>query len=963
MSAESTLGTAHAEIVIDLTRMTGDITRAKTLVSSLGPSFEQTYVKMDGAQKRATVQAIKLTDQIGKTREEIRLQGLEAKGAAPEALDHYRKALERQTQEMQKAGLSTRAYAAAMRGVPAQITDIVVSLQGGQRPLTVLMQQGGQLKDMFGGVVPAAKALGASIVGLINPFTLAAAGGLAFVGAAYKGAEQSEALRKALIVTGNSAGYTASQLQDSAHALGLLSGSTTGSAIEALTQAAQSGQLTGNQMLYAAQGAVQWSEATGVAIKDTLAHYDELAHDPVKALLKLNESMHFLTVSVYDQVKGLQEHGQSMQASDVAMRAYTETLDTRSKEATANLGYLEKAWNSVKHTSKQAWDAMLDVGRDETLGDKIREKTTYITELKARLKDTVHAGDRAQITAGITTQTAELEKLKAQSRAESEQAKRRFERSDLDAYLINTQAKIDESRPDKEKLVLELQKIRGESNRHLMQATKLGDEGASARIKRQTEELIAAAKEKYKDNKDNSADSVRSAALQGYKDTLEKEKAQIAASTKLTEAQFHAKEITAKPYYSQLEDLNQKEDKAEEAAIRNQILYLQMQKLSGKDAIEVRKQIGMLEAELAKKRMEHAAQSVSLQTQNTAYLTEQQRQIKDYSDRLKESTDTLRDEMHTMVDRISLGEREYELQKKLNDIQKERDKTLFRLKEQHDAKQIDDAVFEQNKAAVSQDATTKQNVVQEGFRQRALAEQSGENGLTSGWADYVTTAKNSAEQVRGALTDAFSSAEDAFVKFTQTGKLSFKDLANSVVADLARMSAKQLITGGVSALSGVKGLSGLAGLLGASGAGAASTVAGGAASLAAANGAAAGNALTALTGGLVPNAHGGVYAAPGLHAYANTVVSKPTIFPFARGVGLMGEAGPEAIVPLKRLANNELGIQVAGGKPPVTRPTVHQPTTINNTVVIKERTDRQTVEQINRHQGRATFRALARTGR
>ena len=127
MSAESTLGTAHAEIVVDLTKMTGDITRAKTLVSSLGPSFEQTYVKMDAAQKRATVQAIKLTDQIGKTREEIRLQGLEAKGAAPEALDHYRKALERQTQEMQKAGLSTRAYAAAMRGVPAQITDIVVS--------------------------------------------------------------------------------------------------------------------------------------------------------------------------------------------------------------------------------------------------------------------------------------------------------------------------------------------------------------------------------------------------------------------------------------------------------------------------------------------------------------------------------------------------------------------------------------------------------------------------------------------------------------------------------------------------------------------------------------------------------------------------------------------------------------------------------------------------------------------
>ena len=105
MSAESTVGTAYAEVVVDTAKMTGDITRAKTIVSSLGPAFEQTYVKMDTAQKRATVQAIKLTEQIGKTREEIRLQSLEAKGAAPEALEaleYYRKGIERQALEMQK---------------------------------------------------------------------------------------------------------------------------------------------------------------------------------------------------------------------------------------------------------------------------------------------------------------------------------------------------------------------------------------------------------------------------------------------------------------------------------------------------------------------------------------------------------------------------------------------------------------------------------------------------------------------------------------------------------------------------------------------------------------------------------------------------------------------------------------------------------------------------------------------
>ena len=65
---------------------------------------------------------------------------------------------------VQKLGISERQLAAAMRGVPAQLTDIVVSLQGGQRPLTVLLQQGGQLKDMFGGVVPAARAFSQGLI-------------------------------------------------------------------------------------------------------------------------------------------------------------------------------------------------------------------------------------------------------------------------------------------------------------------------------------------------------------------------------------------------------------------------------------------------------------------------------------------------------------------------------------------------------------------------------------------------------------------------------------------------------------------------------------------------------------------------------------------------------------------------------------------------------------------------------
>lgn len=117
-------------------------------------------------------------------------------------LAESRDALEKTSTQLGKTGMSAAATANAMRMVPAQMTDIVVSLASGQAPLTVLLQQGGQLKDMFGGVVPAAKALGGYVAGLINPFTLAAAAvgvlGLAY----YKGSQEQDEFYKSLTLTG-----------------------------------------------------------------------------------------------------------------------------------------------------------------------------------------------------------------------------------------------------------------------------------------------------------------------------------------------------------------------------------------------------------------------------------------------------------------------------------------------------------------------------------------------------------------------------------------------------------------------------------------------------------------------------------------------------------------------------------------------------------------------------------------
>ncbi|MDE4827888.1 phage tail length tape measure family protein [Klebsiella pneumoniae] len=90
-------------------------------------------------------------------------------------LAESRDALEKTQAQLGKTSQSAAQTANAMRMIPAQMTDIVVGLSTGQSPFMVLMQQGGQLKDMFGGIGPAIKGVGTYVMGLVNPFSVAAA--------------------------------------------------------------------------------------------------------------------------------------------------------------------------------------------------------------------------------------------------------------------------------------------------------------------------------------------------------------------------------------------------------------------------------------------------------------------------------------------------------------------------------------------------------------------------------------------------------------------------------------------------------------------------------------------------------------------------------------------------------------------------------------------------------------------
>lgn len=169
------------------------------------------------------------------------------------------------------------------------------------------------------------------------------------------------------------------------------------------------------------------------------------------------------------------------------------------------------------------------------------------------------------------------------------------------------------------------------------------------------------------------------------------------------------------------------------------------------------------------------------------------------------------------------------------------------------------------------------------------------SGFTRGMRKWSADATNMAQQVETSLTSAFDSASDALADFVMTGKLDFADLANSILSDLARIAARQAIGGIVGGIAGM-------------------FTGGGGFSLTSGQSSWISNVIGIGAG--VASAHGNVFNAPGLSAHSNTVVDQPTFFgydrhltAFASGAGLMGEAGPEAVMPLARMSGGDLGVK------------------------------------------------------
>lgn len=257
-----------------------------------------------------------------------------------------------------------------------------------------------------------------------------------------------------------------------------------------------------------------------------------------------------------------------------------------------------------------------------------------------------------------------------------------------------------------------------------------------------------------------------------------------------------------------------------------------------------------------------------------------------YAATLAEANQTAKSGFDQELAGAGMGDKARDRLKQDLQIQQDYDTKMAELQKQRNTGQISPELYQKETTGLQEALASRMVIQQDYYNKLDKAQSDWMSGVSDAWNNYKDQAADSAGQAKQLFTDALSGTEDAIVDFVKTGKLSFKDLADSIIEDLIRIEVKQAAVG----------------LLGS----AFSFLGGGSSSLG------TGTMTGSSSGSFVANAKGGVYDSPSLSAFSGGVYDKPQLFAFAKGAGVFGEAGPEAIMPLTRAADGSLGVRAVG---------------------------------------------------
>ncbi|HNB43876.1 MAG TPA: phage tail length tape measure family protein [Burkholderiaceae bacterium] len=663
-----------------------------------------------------------------------------------------------QLQDMRRLRAEANLTANAMRQLPAQFTDVFTQLAGGQNIGLILIQQGGQIRDSFGGVIPALR----GVLAMLTPVNLGIAALTAGLGGAvyafFEGRDQADKLTKSLILTGNAAGLTADGFGRMAESAARASNGTIGAARAAGQLAVSSGIFGAGNIGKATEAIVRYERLSGETADKVMSDFAGMANGVAKWAAEHNQKLGFITGAQYAAIKAAEEMGDKQ-------AAIGKTLDALNEHLQQNASW----WEKVKQEASKAWDAMLNAGRPDTVGSEIARIANALAVARAdaaRFRE--NGGGLLQSLLGDNAErrVAELEALLArlqQSKALADQVAAATARSrEQQAKGIAAQQKIDG--------LLDSLKTAQNLNKELKLAQQLFADAAAG----------------------------------GRAYTKAEQDAYLAEIRKRYTPEFS-------PYKSLMADLEKYEKQTQALAygIKDEGEVEAWAAEQRKKVAEAAAKMTAAEKSLTLARIEaDAAQRIGIlqEQKRLKYITDGISAFMDLKEAeasavraVVQSSGTIVEDYRRQAAMLGLTSDEAERLNLELKLQENYRKALAALPDGADQSQVI--------AAQAANAERARDSLESFLAARRAFNADPRNGIKPALQAYYDDATNGAKKMEGAITGSLQRAEDAFINFVKTGKLSVTDLFAYIAEQYIRARFQEAMAGAITAGGGASNFS------------------------------------------------------------------------------------------------------------------------------------------------------------
>ncbi len=621
---------------------------------------------------------------------------------------------------------------------------------------------------------------------------------------AYDAEREFSQFNKQLILTGNYANKSASQLNEMARTLAG-GGITRGEMALSISSVVGTGVFSNNEISRVSKAAAQMNYITGQAIDTTIDQFKRLQDEPLQMSLELEKANHHLTASQLEQIRTLELQGNKTEAAKLAIDAYAQAINDGAIEIPNKLEGIELAWFNIKKATNDAKDATLNYYRTRTLKDEIREHEEMLVNFQINpFTEKLHYDKTGQT---IDDVKAHLKELKDQA-------------ADID--LKNAQAQAEKDNEQfKVNQIKTQEKWRSYFSWETQRLQKLAE---------LEKEKHALTQEQYEEAKAMINFRLRDRQMPG----TGKGKGYV-VPTGNQEEEKASRDLLA--LQAQLEMLKKHQS-------ANDVISQQR-----KDFQKEQAQFAILEQAQLTRRLTNAEKSLLSNKENILAQKEKLALVGDEV-ALQERLNKMQDQADKYI--VQQSEKRKAIEESMGKSAREQQRYLERaqlLAGQKENPQLNNMLAEQQKTYEVEDQK----------RADWLA------GAQTAWGNYKDTALDVNTQIQNATSMALNGFSSQLTNVLFEGEANFKDFTKSILKMLTDILIK---------MSLVKGI----------------------------------EAMGFGFGAPVANANGGVYNSASLSAYSGQIVHKPTMFAFAKGAGLMGEAGPEGIFPLRRGADGKLGV-------------------------------------------------------